>query len=177
MRVIGTGWRYWATSDRAIETMFTFMDGLLDLVLMTNDPMLQLVLGGGTEKDPYQQGADRWLYKWAESNNEFHGGLVVPMPIVFEADWDNHGNAAGPLRNAQMILAGADLVVAFPHAESRGTVDCLAKAVRARIARMVVPWVPDKDPVDQPEPTLEVINGGLHLPVHQSETYPLGEAA
>lgn len=177
MRVIGTGWRYWATSTVAVEDMYRFMDRLLDLVLMTNDPVLQLVLGGGLEDDRYQQGADRYLYLWAEANTDYHGRDTVPPPIIFEAKWDKHGRAAGPLRNANMITAGADLVVGFLHPECRGTVDCLDKARRARVLRMVVPWVPDKDPVDQPEPTLEVINGGLHLPVHQFETRPLREAA
>ena len=44
---------------------------------------------------------------------------------VFEADWDTHGKAAGPIRNRQMAkyAAQADegIVVAFPIGSSRGT--------------------------------------------------------
>lgn len=35
------------------------------------------------------------------------------------ADWKTHGKAAGPIRNRQMLDAGADLVIAFPG--GRGT--------------------------------------------------------
>lgn len=145
--------------------MYAFMDGLLDLVLMTNDPVLQLVLGGGLEDDPYQQGADRALMEWAVANG---GNSYVPEPIVFPADWWQYNKAAGPLRNTQMIIAGADLVAGFLHPESKGTRDCLDKAKRAKIPRMVMPWRPDQDPVDQPEPKLEVIRGGFHLPLDES---------
>ena len=44
---------------------------------------------------------------------------------VFEADWETHGKAAGPIRNRQMAkyAAQADegIVVAFPIGASRGT--------------------------------------------------------
>lgn len=36
-----------------------------------------------------------------------------PASRVYEADWTNHGRAAGPLRNARMI-EDADMLVAFP---------------------------------------------------------------
>ena len=157
MRVIGTGWRYWATSDAAVEDMYKFMDGLLDLVLLTTDPVLQLLIGGGDEHDPYQQGADRYLYLWAEANTDYHGKDKVPPPIIFHADWEKLGKAAGPLRNLSMVLAGADLMVGFVHPESKGTVDCLEKGKRAKIARLTLPWRTDRDPVDKP--TLEVVSG------------------
>lgn len=37
------------------------------------------------------------------------GGTDEPHP----ADWRAHGRAAGPIRNKEMIYAGADAVVAF----------------------------------------------------------------
>ncbi len=50
---------------------------------------------------------------------------------TFEADWDRYGRAAGPRRNAAMLAAGADLVVAFHRdlASSRGTLDCTRQAI------------------------------------------------
>lgn len=45
------------------------------------------------------------------------------------ADWDKHGKSAGPIRNIEMLNSGIDLVLAFPIGESRGTRNCIKKAV------------------------------------------------
>lgn len=37
------------------------------------------------------------------------------------ADWERYGTAAGPIRNEEMVRAGADQVLAFRRAKSRGT--------------------------------------------------------
>jgi hypothetical protein len=42
----------------------------------------------------------------------------------FYADWARDGRAAGPLRNREMIDFGAELLIAFPDSDSRGTKDC-----------------------------------------------------
>lgn len=52
---------------------------------------------------------------------------------AWPADWKTHGKAAGPIRNQAMIDAGADLVVAFPLADSVGTRDCIHRALSAGI--------------------------------------------
>lgn len=44
------------------------------------------------------------------------------------ADWDTHGRAAGPLRNQKMVDLGADITLAFPGPNSRGTWDCIRRA-------------------------------------------------
>lgn len=49
------------------------------------------------------------------------------------ADWDAYGNAAGPKRNAKMVAAGADICLAFPCPQSRGTWDCARRAAEAGI--------------------------------------------
>ncbi len=49
------------------------------------------------------------------------------------ADWDAHGKAAGPRRNQEMVDLGADICIAFPLPDSRGTVDCAKKAKAAGI--------------------------------------------
>ncbi len=48
--------------------------------------------------------------------------------ITFNADWDKHGKAAGPIRNKQMLeAAGKDtLVIAFPG--GRGTANTVNTA-------------------------------------------------
>lgn len=56
---------------------------------------------------------------------------VEPHP----ADWQRHGKAAGHIRNAEMVQAGADLVLAFYQrgARNTGTADLVRRASRAGI--------------------------------------------
>lgn len=44
------------------------------------------------------------------------------------AYWNNHGKAAGHIRNWEMVKAGADICLAFPLGESRGTRGCMKLA-------------------------------------------------
>jgi hypothetical protein len=62
-------------------------------------------------------GADSLAADWCRT----YGIRDEPHP----ADWEQFGKAAGPIRNI-MMLAGADLVVAFPG--GRGTADMVRKA-------------------------------------------------
>lgn len=51
---------------------------------------------------------------------------------TFEADWENQGSFAGPMRNTRMLNEGKpDLVIAFPG--GRGTADMVKKARRAGV--------------------------------------------
>lgn len=45
------------------------------------------------------------------------------------ANWDLYGKAAGGLRNTAMLKKKPVLVVAFWQGQSRGTLDCIEKAV------------------------------------------------
>lgn len=49
------------------------------------------------------------------------------------ADWNIHGKAAGPLRNQEMVDLGADVCLAFPLPDSKGTVDCMKRVRKAKI--------------------------------------------
>jgi hypothetical protein len=52
----------------------------------------------------------------------------------FPADWNRHGNGAGPIRNQQMLDEGhPDIVLAFPLGMSRGTRDMIRRARKAGI--------------------------------------------
>ena len=60
---------------------------------------------------------------------------------VFEADWDEFGKAAGPIRNRQMLDQKPDLVIAF-HLDlkkSRGTRNCLEVAEQRGIETELIP--------------------------------------
>lgn len=70
------------------------------------------------------KGADRLADIWAGMNNV--------LRVQFDADWENHGTFAGPMRNARMLAEGEpDLVIAFPG--GRGTADMVKKARRAGV--------------------------------------------
>jgi hypothetical protein len=69
------------------------------------------------------------------------------------ADWRLFGKAAGHRRNAEMVQAGADVVLAFPLGESRGTRMCMWMAKAAGIPVFAYdPAVPSLvlDDVDEP---------------------------
>jgi hypothetical protein len=61
-------------------------------------------------------------------------GMVVE---VHPANWTTHKKAAGPIRNQKMVDLGADLLLAYPLPEGRGTQDCIQRAIKAGIPTIV----------------------------------------
>lgn len=49
------------------------------------------------------------------------------------AQWSHFGRSAGFLRNSAMVMAGADLCLAFHYRDSRGTAHCAGLAEKAGI--------------------------------------------
>lgn len=85
-------------------------------------------------------GADKLAGAWAVMRR-------VPV-LAFPAAWDQHGKAAGPLRNQQMLDEGQpDLVIGFPG--GTGTRDMLTRAERAGVMRYELPtrFILDPGPV------------------------------
>lgn len=79
-------------------------------------PITELMQGGAT-------GADALARDWAISK-----GI---KRWVCHADWEKHGKAAGPLRNARMLEWKPDAVVAFPG--GRGTANMISQARAAGV--------------------------------------------
>jgi hypothetical protein len=133
MRVMITGDRNWYASELAAE--------VVKRLLIRYGPDLVVVHGGATGID--------WSFTQA------CGARGVKVE-VHPARWDvldapgavgrvnQHGlryNAnAGPIRNAAMVAAGARMCVAFHRflRQSRGTKDCVRRAIEARIPTYLV---------------------------------------
>jgi YspA, cpYpsA-related SLOG family len=123
MRLLVCGSRDW-DSPRPIEIVLEghgqfFTDNLT-------------VIEGGAK------GADRIAGKWAAENRN------TPLRtgwIRVSANWREHGNAAGPIRNGQMLECEPDVVWAFvnkPLTESHGTHNMVGQALDAGLRVYVV---------------------------------------
>jgi predicted Rossmann fold nucleotide-binding protein DprA/Smf involved in DNA uptake len=74
-----------------------------------NNNITQLVSGGA-------KGVDTLAEEYAEKHN-------IPI-TVFEAEWDKYGRGAGPIRN-KLIVKEADVIMAFPGENPRGTLNTI----------------------------------------------------
>lgn len=82
------------------------------------NPTPSLIIEGGAT------GADELARKWAMRRS-----IAVE---TYNAQWGQHGRAAGPIRNQQMLDEGKpDLVVAFPG--GTGTADMVRRAKAAGV--------------------------------------------
>lgn len=96
------------------------------------------------------RGADTLAGKWATKRN-------VPCR-VFPADWQRDGNAAGPLRNAEMLREfKPDTIIAFPG--GRGTADMVRRAKRADCVRRIVEASPRHRPTPPESESHRVAKG------------------
>ena len=79
------------------EKVYRVLDKLYNNVA----PWIEFVIIHGDAK-----GADSLAKEWAEERNV--------QQIPFPANWKKYDNAAGPIRNKEMLDHGFDLLVAFP---------------------------------------------------------------
>lgn len=81
-------------------------------------------------------------------------GVIGCSEESHPADWAHLGKRAGPLRNQAMVDLGADLCIAFPRGESRGTRDCMRRAEAAGIpveVHEIKDGAPHAEALDPPE--------------------------
>jgi hypothetical protein len=122
MRILVTGSRHTTAGD--VRLVWQTLDTCLPLAL----PGAPLIVVHG--ECPYG-GVDLAADQWALN----HPGLTVPErhPAARNAA----GQVLGPARNSEMVNLGATLCFGFPGPNSRGTWDCLKKAVDAGISTRV----------------------------------------
>lgn len=120
-RILVTGSRHWS-NETAVRNALTNTLRVLDV------PAARAVLVHGDAP-----GLDTIAAKVAWSL-----GMAVE---AHPAKWSEHGRAAGPIRNAEMVAAGADVCLAFPlggPSGSRGTYNCLRAAREAGIPTLII---------------------------------------
>lgn len=124
----GNWWGFPSLSER--KKQYNFVHETLDRLTRENKwpvdngeydgfhfPTWKLITGGA-------RGVDSTAIDYA---------IVNWMPFQeFIADWDNHGRAAGPIRNKKMLDEGRpDVVVAFPG--DKGTANMIKQAKKAGV--------------------------------------------
>jgi len=115
MRIVFTGSRHWKDESIVFEC-------LKKIISMYGKNETTVVVGGAKGLDTIVVNLSRSL------------GLNVE---VFNADWNLYGKKAGPVRNQKMLESGADLVIAFPEKESRGTRHMIDISQKAGIRTIV----------------------------------------
>lgn len=112
-RILITGSRDWEDQD-------TVYKALAEVVRVLPANQEVIVVHGACST-----GADHMAHEWARG----FGALIEAHP----ANWVRHGRQAGPLRNAVMVTAGADICLAFIRNGSRGASHTAGLAEAAHI--------------------------------------------
>ena len=113
MRILVTGSRDW-------DYPLTIWNALLDVIEPVGRSEHVVIIHGGSGKADLTAGG--FARQWINSSEEVH-----------PADWQKHGKAAGPIRNQEMVDAGADICLAFIKNNSRGATHCADAAEKAGI--------------------------------------------
>ena len=144
-RILVTGSRYWRKQDLLYSTLDRVEEQLtmesfrarpgerLDIVVVHGACPCRECRRFPCHCDSFGStvGADVLAHRWAQ----LRGHHVTRYP----ADWNTHGNAAGPIRNSAMVAIKPRICVAFWLKGVRGTRDCVEKAVAHGVTTLIVP--------------------------------------
>lgn len=141
MRILVCGnreWKDWLLIWTVLDGYYT--NDAVGWLTITALPFV-VIEGGATGADTC---ASEWVYKSPLHGEVVNLGTYDPvkyedkhsgMPVAhlcFPAEWNKYGNAAGPIRNGQMLREGKpDLVLAFGY--GRGTDDMVTQARNAML--------------------------------------------
>lgn len=113
------------TGTRNLHDPGPVYDALFQEMMEARDIGIKVVEGGATGVD--------------DSAKAFALDRGVPR-ARYPADWKEYGKAAGSIRNAKMLDSEQpDVVLAFPSISSKGTWDCIYKAVNRNIQVVIYP--------------------------------------
>lgn len=123
MRVIFTGSRNWSglQAEHRAHQVLNQLENFCNIAI---DSPLVIVHGD------CPTGLDAIVDRWA-----LRRGYVAER---HPARWDQFGKAAGPIRNQEMVNAGADMCLGFPLEGGSGTQDCMNRARLAGIPTFTV---------------------------------------
>jgi hypothetical protein len=76
------------------------------------------------------KGPDEWAYEYARLRD-------MPEPLLFPAQWKKYGRGAGFMRNTD-IVNHSNRVIAFWDRKSKGTIDTVKKAIKAKKPVLVI---------------------------------------
>lgn len=94
-------------------------------------------------------GADQIAGEWA--NKQIRNGNRYIQHEMFPADWQNHGKAAGPIRNKKMLEVGKPtLILAFSNnfEASKGTKNMIEQGMKAGVLVVKIEIPPLPKPVE-----------------------------
>ncbi len=130
IRVLVCGSRSWTDEKRILMALL--------YAEYVSDEYIDTVIHGGAK------GADTLAGTAAKKMCGYNRPQVevdknTPEVVVYPANWNLYGKAAGMIRNRQMLTEGKpDLVLAFWDGKSRGTANMIAEARKAGVEVKVI---------------------------------------
>lgn len=130
MRILITGSRHWMLRN---DIQAVIADRLAMTRLVDNEVLY-------VRHGDNPNGADKFAKLIVQQYNQ--AGITDIVEEPYPADWDEHGKAAGPIRNQQMLDDNppVDEIHAFPLQDSRGTVDMMKRGVGHQIPTYNYGW-------------------------------------